>query len=203
LAHGCSIIGGYVVRDPGLGDLHGRYVYTDYCSEEIRSLLLPSAAGGLASGDRSEGLSIAKPTSFGEDSCGRVYVASDQGTVYRLTGATPTVCLAPTGNGSGVSDRKGKGGREGQSQSLHLRLRAREVGARLRIVVWVSPCAGRADERVQLNRGGKRFGVRRFDSNCVARFSTRLPPGATFRALLPGSETIRSRRLAVEPPRSG
>ena len=27
----CSIIGGYVVRDPGLPTLAGRYLYGDYC----------------------------------------------------------------------------------------------------------------------------------------------------------------------------
>ena len=29
---GCSITGGYVVRDPALPSLFGRYVYTDFCS---------------------------------------------------------------------------------------------------------------------------------------------------------------------------
>ena len=29
--HGCAIIGGYVVRDPSLGDLFGRYLYGDLC----------------------------------------------------------------------------------------------------------------------------------------------------------------------------
>ena len=52
---GCAITGGYVVRDPGLEELAGRYVYADYCNGEIRSLVL-----GLpnASGDRSEGLDV-------------------------------------------------------------------------------------------------------------------------------------------------
>jgi hypothetical protein len=36
-AYGCSIIGGYVVRDPGVPDLYGRYLSTDYCSQGIRS----------------------------------------------------------------------------------------------------------------------------------------------------------------------
>ena len=29
---GCSVTGGYVARDPSLGDLVGRYVYADYCA---------------------------------------------------------------------------------------------------------------------------------------------------------------------------
>ncbi len=94
-AFGCSIIGGYVVRDPSLGDLYGRYLYTDYCSEEIRSLVLPRS-GGPASGDRSEGLTVEKPTSFGEDSCGRIYVASANGPVYRVEGPVPADCTTLT-----------------------------------------------------------------------------------------------------------
>ncbi len=42
---GCSITGGYVARDPSLGDLAGRYVYADFCRGEIRSLV-PGAPGG-------------------------------------------------------------------------------------------------------------------------------------------------------------
>jgi hypothetical protein len=86
---GCAITGGYVVRDPGLEALAGRYVYADYCNGEIRStaLGLPNAAG-----DRSEGLQAGNPSSFGEDSCGRVYVASLTGEVWRLADSTPTPC---------------------------------------------------------------------------------------------------------------
>jgi glucose/arabinose dehydrogenase len=94
----CSIIGGYVVRDLGLGDLYGRYLYMDLCVGKLRSLNL-----GLprASDDRSEGVSVApvasegdelpddaRATSFGEDADGRIYVASLHGPVYRLTDAS-------------------------------------------------------------------------------------------------------------------
>ncbi|MGH2590365.1 MAG: PQQ-dependent sugar dehydrogenase, partial [Actinomycetota bacterium] len=68
----CSITGGYVVRDPGLGDLFGRYLYADLCAGEVRSLC---PAVPLAGGDRSEGIDVQTPTSFGEDAAGRVYVA--------------------------------------------------------------------------------------------------------------------------------
>ncbi len=33
----CAVIGGYVVRDPALKQLHGRYLYSDYCGGRIRS----------------------------------------------------------------------------------------------------------------------------------------------------------------------
>ena len=86
---GCAVTGGYVVRDPGLEELAGRFVYSDYCKGEIRSTVL-----GLpdASDDRSEGINAGNPSSFGEDSCGRVYVASLTGEVSRLVDSTPTVC---------------------------------------------------------------------------------------------------------------
>ena len=65
-----------------------------------------------------------------------------------------------------------------------------------------SPGAGRAGERLRLNRGGKPFRSKRLDKNCVVRFFTHLRRPATFRALLVGSETIRSGRLTVKalPP---
>jgi glucose/arabinose dehydrogenase len=77
----CSIIGGYVVGNGGPPSLRGQYVYTDFCSGRLYSLL-PHAH--RASRDRRLGLKVASPTSFGEDSGGRVYVCSQEGPVYRL-----------------------------------------------------------------------------------------------------------------------
>jgi glucose/arabinose dehydrogenase len=77
----CSIIGGYVVHDPRLTSLDGRYVYADLCEGELRSLV-PNLHG--ASGDRKLGLSVSTPSSFGEDDRGHVFVASLDGPVYRL-----------------------------------------------------------------------------------------------------------------------
>jgi glucose/arabinose dehydrogenase len=78
----CSITGGYVVRDPGLRALRGRYVYGDFCRGQIRAATLrPSGARG----DRSLGLrTIESLASFGEDARGRIYVVSLAGPVYRL-----------------------------------------------------------------------------------------------------------------------
>jgi glucose/arabinose dehydrogenase len=77
----CSIIGGYVVQDPRLPSLRGRYVYADFCSGQLRSLS-PHLKG--ASDDRRLGLQVASSTSFGEDDQGRIYVCSQGGSVYRL-----------------------------------------------------------------------------------------------------------------------
>lgn len=77
----CAIIGGYVVGDPRLPSLRGRYVYADLCEGELRSIVLrPHGAGG----DRRLGLRVDSPSSFGEDDRGRIYVCSLEGPVYRL-----------------------------------------------------------------------------------------------------------------------
>jgi glucose/arabinose dehydrogenase len=77
----CSIIGGYVVHDPGLTSLRGRYVYGDYCSGRLHSLV-PHLSG--AGRDRRLGVEVPSLTSFGEDDRGRLYVCSQEGPVYRL-----------------------------------------------------------------------------------------------------------------------
>jgi glucose/arabinose dehydrogenase len=79
----CSITGGYVVRDRAVPGLYGRYVYSDYCKGEIRSARL---SAGRATDDRKvAGLStVSGLDSFGEDAAGRVYVVSQEGSVYRF-----------------------------------------------------------------------------------------------------------------------
>jgi len=77
----CSVTGGYVVRDRSLRSLYKRYVYADFCEGELRSLL-PHLKG--ASDDRKLGIAVSSPSSFGEDTLGRLYVASLEGPVYRF-----------------------------------------------------------------------------------------------------------------------
>ena len=77
----CAVTGGYVVRDPALTSLFGRYLYADFCGGELRSFV-PS--GGEAKGDRALGVSVPSPSSFGEDLGGHIYVTSLEGPVYRL-----------------------------------------------------------------------------------------------------------------------
>jgi glucose/arabinose dehydrogenase len=77
----CTIIGGYVVGPGGPPALRGRYLYADYCSGVVRSLVPHLRRAG---GDRKTGLTVASPTSFGEDDRGRIYVCSQEGGVYRV-----------------------------------------------------------------------------------------------------------------------
>jgi glucose/arabinose dehydrogenase len=79
---GCSITGGYVYRGSELPDLEGRYLYGDYCSGSIWSLAL--APGGEADVRREE-ITLPGLTSFGQDEAGRLYLASADGAVYRLS----------------------------------------------------------------------------------------------------------------------
>jgi glucose/arabinose dehydrogenase len=78
---GCSITGGYVVRDPSLPSLAGRYVYGDFCAGELRSFV--PAVGG-ARGDRPLGVEVSSLSSFGEDGAGHIYATSLDGPVFRL-----------------------------------------------------------------------------------------------------------------------
>jgi glucose/arabinose dehydrogenase len=112
----CAITGGYVVRDPDLGSLVGRYVYGDFCAGVLHSIALAKPS---ASDDQSLGLSVTSLSSFGEDSCGHVYAMSLNGAVYRLAGDTFTPCPDPKPPGGG-----GGGGnpppRDTTAPALHL-----------------------------------------------------------------------------------
>jgi glucose/arabinose dehydrogenase len=78
---GCSVTGGYVVRDRSLPALFGRYVYGDFCAGELRSF---KPATPQARDDRSLGLEVSSLSSFGEDNEGHIYAVSLDGPVYRL-----------------------------------------------------------------------------------------------------------------------
>jgi hypothetical protein len=206
-AHGCSITGGYVARDPSLGDLYGRYVYADFCIGEIRSLQLPASAGGQAADDRSEGLTVANPVSFGEDSCGRLYVASNGGEVFRIVGSEPAACspsppapdptLAPAG---APAPSTGAGPAQPPPPWIRLRRRARPAsggGINLIVTVRAGPCPAYAGNLVRLRRGGRPAGSQQLNPGCVTRFFRRIGRRrSTFRVLL-GSERYRSHVLTI------
>ena len=79
---GCSITGGYVVRDPALGSLRGRYVYGDLCLGELRSF--EPGLGGARDDGRLGLPRIDSLSSFGVDDRRRLYVASLGGGVWRF-----------------------------------------------------------------------------------------------------------------------
>ncbi len=80
----CALTGGYVVRDPALPALRGRYVYGDLCTGQLWSARLEGTA---LKGDRPLGREVGYLDSFGEDGRGRLYAVSFAGPVFRLTAA--------------------------------------------------------------------------------------------------------------------
>jgi glucose/arabinose dehydrogenase len=89
---GCAVIGGFVVHDPALANLNGRYLYGDLCRTDLRTLNV-----GVSGGDpKPANLNLTSSGSlysFGEDSGGCVYVAADS-KLYRVaaSGSEPFAC---------------------------------------------------------------------------------------------------------------
>jgi glucose/arabinose dehydrogenase len=119
---GCAVLGGYVVRDPSLAGLTGRYLYGDLCRSDLRTLDLgvpeadPQPAGiSIPSGDL---------RGFGEDSRGCVYVETTEN-VYRVaslpnaSASCPPSSANPPGGGAGSGGRLGVG----LARKKHQRLR--------------------------------------------------------------------------------
>jgi glucose/arabinose dehydrogenase len=81
---GAAVSGGFVIRDSALPSLRGRYIYADTFNAlggQIRTAVL---GPGTATGDGPLGLAANGVSSFGQDACGHIYVATLGGTVFRL-----------------------------------------------------------------------------------------------------------------------
>jgi glucose/arabinose dehydrogenase len=76
-----AIIAGYVVRDPSVPSLLGRFVYSDNSKGELWSARLTTPQ---AEDVRSMGISVPGASSFGEDAAGCVYVTQLGGAVSRI-----------------------------------------------------------------------------------------------------------------------
>jgi hypothetical protein len=77
-----ALIGGVVVRDPGLPALAGRYLYGALSWGQLRAARI---VDGRVLDDVDTGLVKPVMTSFGTDNCGRVYLTSLDGGLYRLS----------------------------------------------------------------------------------------------------------------------
>jgi glucose/arabinose dehydrogenase len=123
-----AVTGGFVVRDPSLTGLAGRYLYADYYTGLIRSLALNFANPD----DQSTGATVSALASFGEDAEGRLYAASNSGNqvVRLLPGAmSGTLNTAPlTGPFSGPVAI-------GTYPGDAARLFVAEIGGKVRLVV--------------------------------------------------------------------
>ena len=87
-----SVLGGVVVRDPGLPSLVGRYLYADTYAGEVRSFV-PAAPRALD--DASVGLPARSTlVAFGEDGCGHIYlVSTGSGSVDRIVDGSTGPCV--------------------------------------------------------------------------------------------------------------
>jgi hypothetical protein len=85
----CSITGGYVYRGSAAALPTGTYVFGDYCTGEIFSLV--SGAPNLLL-DTTLNIS-----SFGEDEAGEIYVVGLGGTVHRIASTATTTTLDELG----------------------------------------------------------------------------------------------------------
>jgi hypothetical protein len=150
----CSITGGYVVRDPGLPTLAGRYVYSDFCDGQLRSLVLTDPGT-----DAALGVPIDSPSSFGEDACGRVHVVSRSGPLYRLQDGAATPCAAAGGAAPGGGAPQAPGAAaDTRRPSVRVRVTGRRtLVPRRRLRVAVTP-----DELASVQIAGRLRGVARF-----------------------------------------
>ena len=83
--NGCSITGGFVYRGAALPELTGRYVYSDYCTGFLKSVL-PDTGGGGVSEQRDWGITgLGNIVSFGRDGSGELYLLAGSGKIYRIS----------------------------------------------------------------------------------------------------------------------
>jgi len=176
----CSITGGYVVRDPSLGELYGHYVYADYCAGVLRTLQLPAIAGGRASGDCALGLKLDHPVSFGEDALHQLYVAEQDGAVYRFEGLPSASCPLPRPRP--LPQPEAEPPRKPTFVGIKAQRRRVERGKAAVLTVFVSPCQGRKGDVVALLRNGRRNGAKFLSRACTARFLRRVYRGTSFAA---------------------
>lgn len=199
-ATGCAVIGGYVVRDPDLTGLTGRYLYGDLCAPDLRTLDL-AIPGGDA---RPAGMSLPAGVlqSFGEDAGGCVYAVTSE-TVYRVapSATAPAPCprsTLPVAGGPGGTvvpisaplrkDTKRpilhlKGGRQRLRRSVHVVARCNEPCAfGARGVLRFSSRAHRANDAKALARTLRRLAPNRHRARTRVVLRLKLRPALRKRA---------------------
>jgi len=84
-----AVTGGYVYRGSAYPALRGYYLYADYVSGRFWAMQTTTCEvtplGHLAG----------NPTSFGQDAAGELYVADQNGTIYRVVGPAPSPLQTP------------------------------------------------------------------------------------------------------------
>jgi glucose/arabinose dehydrogenase len=87
---GCSVSGGYVYRGSVLPQVHGTYLFGDFCSGRLWG------AARRAAGLQVRELPAKAPlvTTFGQDRAGEIYVGTVGGSLYRLAAQRPIDTVA-------------------------------------------------------------------------------------------------------------
>jgi hypothetical protein len=186
----CAIVGGYVVRDPTLGSLTGRYVYGDNCEPALRSTVLATPD---ALDDKPTGHSVTGLTSFGEDACGRVYAVTF-GAVHRFEGTPAAQCdlpdpyPGPGGGGAGnpPPGPEAGGGTDGSPPDLAVTRRQVQRILRQRgVVIGVGcdePCTIAASGRLSVPGPARVFKLRPRTRTLAAGSRVRMKLRLTRRA---------------------
>ena len=86
---GCSITGGYVYRGKQIPDLYGRYIFGDYCTGRVWSIIIEDGVGKdvieyTDSIRKSMGKREFYLSSFGQDNNNELFIIDYNGTIYRL-----------------------------------------------------------------------------------------------------------------------
>jgi hypothetical protein len=150
-----GVIGGFVVRDPTVPSLYGRYVFGDLGKGTVMS-----AALGVESVPRPEpALPVSGASSFGEDARGSVYVVSLDGSVSLIRESAPGPAAPPTPDTTPCAVTAGSRGTQ----------RILRRGRRLRLAL-------RAPERCMVTLRARRFRAKRVTLQPNARRVVRLTP---------------------------
>ncbi|NJN44245.1 MAG: hypothetical protein HC806_05675, partial [Anaerolineae bacterium] len=91
LGSNCSVTGGYVYRGSQYPVFQGHYIFADYCTGQTWTAINNGGWSVTYQGDLG-GLF----TTFGEDVNGEIYLASTNGTIYRVTETTTFQTHTPT-----------------------------------------------------------------------------------------------------------
>jgi glucose/arabinose dehydrogenase len=81
----CSVTGGYVYRGRRVPAIVGHYFYSDYCAGWIKSFRYE--AGRVTDRRDWQTDNLGHVVSFGEDASGEVYILTESGRVWRISGA--------------------------------------------------------------------------------------------------------------------
>ena len=188
-----AIIGGYVMRDPSVPELLGRYVYGD---NQNGSLYAATVDGGPLN-DGPTDMHIDLLSGFGEDADGHVYAASLGGPVYRIDTGTPAPpTQTPPSAPSGATPGGGSGTTPAGATLLKVTLRAasrQRVLHTKRFVATVS-----CSERCTLQVSAKRVRTRRLTANPNARVRVSLHPSRAALALWSRAVRRHHHRLVVQ-----